>query len=65
MTQDNPASVTELGLGFHWNDLHVGQKFRTMGRTIFEADVVTFVAVTGMQELPELLPDMQIVPVEA
>ena len=28
-----------VGLGLHWNDLEVGQKFRTINRTITEADL--------------------------
>lgn len=39
-----------LGRGFHWQDLAVGQHFRTFRRTVTEADLMGFVAVTGMQE---------------
>lgn len=39
-----------VGLGLHWNDLKVGDTFRTVGRTIFEADLMAFIAVAGMQE---------------
>jgi acyl dehydratase len=39
-----------LGLGFHWQDLAVGQRFRTFRRTVTEADLMGFVALTGMQE---------------
>lgn len=40
-----------LGQGFYWQDLTVGRKFRTIGRTIFESDLVSFIGVTGMQEV--------------
>lgn len=41
---------TLLGQGFHWQDLHVGQRFRTFRRTVTETDLMGFVALTGMQE---------------
>jgi acyl dehydratase len=43
--------VQQLGIGFYWNDLEVGQKFKTIGRSIFEADVINFIGITGMQEV--------------
>ncbi|MBK1657193.1 MaoC family dehydratase [Paracraurococcus ruber] len=39
-----------LGQGYHWQDLAVGQRFRTFRRTVTEADLMGFVALTGMQE---------------
>ena len=39
-----------LGRGFYWQDLAVGQQFRTFGRTITETDIITFVNCTGMTE---------------
>jgi acyl dehydratase len=42
--------IRQLGHGFCWQDLTVGQRFRTHRRTITEADVVGFVGVTGMLE---------------
>ena len=39
-----------LGQGFFWQDLAVGQRFRTFRRTVTEADLIGFVTVTGMQE---------------
>lgn len=39
-----------LGQGFHWQDLAPGRRFRTFRRTVTEADLIGFVAVTGMQE---------------
>lgn len=39
-----------VGLGFYWQDLAVGQRFRTINRTITEPDIVNFIGVTGMVE---------------
>jgi acyl dehydratase len=39
-----------VGIGFYWNDLEVGQKFKTLNRTITEPDIVNFIGVTGMLE---------------
>jgi 3-hydroxybutyryl-CoA dehydratase len=39
-----------LGRGFVWQELTVGQRFRTFRRTITEADLVGFIGVTGMLE---------------
>lgn len=35
----------------HWEDLPVGRRFKTIGRTITEADLVAFVNCTGMVEV--------------
>ena len=43
-------TVRQLGQGFYWQDLQVGQRFRTHRRTITEADLVGFIGVTGMLE---------------
>ena len=40
-----------VGLGFYWNDLEVGFRFKTVGRTVTEADIVNFVNCTGMVEV--------------
>ncbi|MBN8906770.1 MAG: acyl dehydratase [Rhodospirillales bacterium 69-11] len=40
-----------LGLGLHFEDLPLGRRFRTIGRTLTEADLVGFVGVTGMTEV--------------
>jgi acyl dehydratase len=40
-----------LGLGLNFEDLPVGRKFRTIGRTVTEADLVAFIGVTGMTEV--------------
>lgn len=40
-----------LGLGLHFEDLPIGRQFRTIGRTLTEADLVNFIGVTGMTEV--------------
>src|SRR6195952_1864027 len=44
------STVPQLGRGFVWQDLTVGQRFRTFRRTITEADLVGVINVTGMLE---------------
>jgi 3-hydroxybutyryl-CoA dehydratase len=39
-----------VGIGFYWNDLKVGERFKTLNRTITESDIVNFIGVTGMLE---------------
>ena len=40
-----------VGLGFYFEDLPVGRRFRTIGRTVTEADITNFVNCTGMVEV--------------
>jgi acyl dehydratase len=40
-----------VGLGIHFEELPVGRQFKTIGRTITEADIVNFVSCTGMLEV--------------
>ena len=40
-----------LGLGFTWEELSPGQRFRTLNRTVTETDLVLFTGVTGMLEI--------------
>jgi len=40
-----------VGLGFYVEDLPVGRRFRTIGRTVTEADITAFVGATGMTEV--------------
>jgi 3-hydroxybutyryl-CoA dehydratase len=42
--------ILQLGQGFYWQDLTIGQRFRTHRRTLTEADLVGFIGVTGMLE---------------
>jgi acyl dehydratase len=43
-------ALPRLGQGFYWQDLQVGQRFRTFRRTVTEADLVNFIGATGMLE---------------
>jgi acyl dehydratase len=45
------GEMQTLGLGFTWEQLSAGQRFRTLNRTITEADLVMFVGTTGMVEV--------------
>ena len=40
-----------VGLGFHFEDLPLGRRFRTIGRTITEVDIVNYVNCTGLTEV--------------
>jgi acyl dehydratase len=40
-----------VGLGIHFEDLPVGRKFKTVGRTITEVDIVNFVNCIGLTEV--------------
>lgn len=42
--------MKQLGHGFYWQDLVVGDRFRTFGRTITETDIITFVNCVGLHE---------------
>lgn len=42
--------VKLLGSGYTWQELTVGQRFKTFRRTITETDIVNFISVTGMLE---------------
>ena len=48
MTDDTALPV--LGQGYYWQDLRVGQRFRTFRRTVTETDLVNFISATGMLE---------------
>lgn len=56
MSSGKPEMPT-VGLGMYWNDLEIGQRFRTIGRTVTEADIVNFIGCTGMLEV--LFTDME------
>ena len=45
------GEMKTLGLGFTWEELSAGQRFRTLNRTITEADLMMFIGVTGMVEV--------------
>jgi acyl dehydratase len=40
-----------VGVGWHFEDMTIGRRFRTIGRTITEADIINFVSCTGMTEV--------------
>lgn len=44
-------NLKTLGQGYFWQDLSVGQKFKTYRRTVTEADLVGFINCTGMLEV--------------
>lgn len=44
------TALPQLGRGFVWQDLAVGQRMRTFRRTVTETDLVNFISVTGMLE---------------
>lgn len=39
-----------IGIGLHYEDLPVGERFRTCGRTVTEADLVAFVGFSWLTE---------------
>jgi 3-hydroxybutyryl-CoA dehydratase len=39
-----------IGWGYYWQDLKVGDRYRTIKRTVTETDLVNFISVTGMLE---------------
>lgn len=43
-------AIPRMGQGVYWQDISVGQQWRTFRRTITEADLVGFINVTGMVE---------------
>ncbi len=40
-----------VGIGFFYEDLPLGRTFRTVGRTVTDADITNFVNATGMLEV--------------
>jgi len=59
MPEDSAQSKAEpklVGIGTYWNDLSIGDRFKTLSRTITDADITAFVGVTGMTEV--LFTDM-------
>jgi acyl dehydratase len=48
---NDAADMKTLGQGYFWQDLSVGQKFRTYRRTVTETDLVGFINCTGMLEV--------------
>lgn len=44
------TKIIEKDPSLYYEDLELGVKFSTPGRTIFETDIVNFIALTGMYE---------------
>ena len=42
--------MKQLGEGWNWRDLKIGDKLTTYGRTLFEADLLNFVTLCGFSE---------------
>lgn len=57
------ADTPVMGLGLHWDDVAIGQRFRTLARTITEADITLFVGVTGMVE--EMFTNLEYIKAES
>ena len=51
MTPHGTDDIEVVGLGMFFEDLPVGRRFRTIGRTVTEADITNFVNCTGMVEV--------------
>ena len=49
-TNDATRDLPRMGQGVYWQDLQVGQRWRTFRRTITETDLVNFINTTGMLE---------------
>jgi acyl dehydratase len=49
-TPTEEAAVKQLGEGWNWRDLAIGNRFKTFGRTLFEADLLNFVTLCGFSE---------------
>lgn len=44
------SNIQQLGRGRFWQDLTVGDRFRTLRRTVTETDLINFISTTGMLE---------------
>jgi len=56
-------ALETVGLGMYFEDLPVGRKFKTLGRTIQDADICTFINCIHMTEI--LFTDMEFVRTES
>jgi len=56
-------TLETVGLGFYFEDLPIGRKFKTLGRTIQNADVCAFINCIHMTEV--LFTDMEFVEKES
>jgi acyl dehydratase len=55
----NNSNIPVVGLGLYFEDLPVGKKFQTIGRTVMDADICAFCNVIHMTEV--LFTDMEFV----
>jgi len=53
------TDIPTVGLGLYFEDLPVGKKFKTLGRTVMDADICAFCNVIHMTEV--LFTDMEFV----
>ncbi|MBL3562082.1 MaoC family dehydratase [Rhodovulum sulfidophilum] len=44
-------AAVRLGRGFYWQDMTVGDRYRTYGRTVTPSDISAFVNLAGMIEV--------------
>ena len=51
MNNRGSDELRTVGCGFTWEEYTVGDKFKTLGRTVTEIDIINFVGVTGMNEV--------------
>jgi len=49
-TSSTYEGIPQAGRGPYWQELQVGAKIKTFGRTVTEADLVNFISCTGMLE---------------
>lgn len=45
------TDLSIIGHGLYFEDFHVGMRFKTVGRTITDVDIINFVGATGMNEI--------------
>src|SRR5262249_46404095 len=50
-TCSSGVNMQTVGVDFYFEDLPVGWQFKTIGRTVTEADITNFVNCTGMVEV--------------
>ena len=51
MDASEKREIQTVGYGLTWEDYTVGERYKTLGRTITEADIINFIGVTGMNEV--------------
>ena len=51
MDVSEKREIQTVGYGLTWEDYTVGDRYKTLGRTITEADIINFIGVTGMNEV--------------